>query len=203
MPPRKKRRSRKGAARKKTPANKGTHSWRTFAIGFIAGLCSAFGGLYLYKNDLDTNLGDGIRNLLESRSSPEQLADAAQQGQSSGPKPVFDFYTVLPEYETVIDEKQYQRETRKTQTETKSSSAAYVLQAASYSSFKDADKLKAKLALNGLTSKIEKVTVAGKGNFYRVRLGPYSNAGTMRDVDKRLKSLGIKPMHLKVRASTG
>ena len=109
---------------------------------------------------------------------------------------------MLPEYETVIDEKQYNRETRKTPTVTKSSSA-YILQAASYSSFKDADKLKAKLALNGLTSKIEKVTVAGKGNFYRVRLGPYSNAGTMRDVDKRLKSLGIKPMHLKVRASTG
>ena len=201
MPPRRKRKGRKGA-HKKAPANKGARSWRTFVVGFIAGLCSAFAGLYLYQNDLDTSLGAGIKNLLENRSTPEQQADAAQQGQNKGPKPVFDFYTVLPEYETVIDEKQYNRETRKTPTVTKSSSA-YVLQAASYSSFKDADKLKAKLALNGLTSKIEKVTVAGKGNFYRVRLGPYSNAGTMRDVDKRLKSLGIKPMHLKVRASTG
>lgn len=201
MPPRRKRNGRKGA-RKKAPANKGSLPWGVFAAGFLAGLCCAFAGLYLYQNDLDTNLGAGIKNLLENRSSPEQQATAAQQGQSSGPKPVFDFYTVLPEYETVIDEKQYQRETRKTPTTTKSSSA-YVLQAASYSSFKEADKLKAKLALNGLTSKIEKVTVAGKGNFYRVRLGPYSNAGTMRDVDKRLKSLGIKPMHLKVHVNTG
>ncbi|MBW1855751.1 MAG: SPOR domain-containing protein, partial [Deltaproteobacteria bacterium] len=73
------------------------------------------------------------------------------------------------------------------------------LQAASYSSFNDADKLKAKLALNGLTSRIEKISVDGKGQFYRVRLGPYSSTRTKKDVVKRLGALGIKPLHLKVK----
>ena len=90
MPPRRKRKGRKGA-HKKAPANKGARSWRTFVVGFVAGLCSAFAGLYLYQNDLDTSLGAGIKNLLENRSTPEQQADAAQQGQNKGPKPVFDF----------------------------------------------------------------------------------------------------------------
>jgi cell division protein FtsN len=204
MPPRRNRGRRKGAARK-TPAAQGSISWRIFAAGFVAGLCSTFVGLYLYTNDLDTNLGAGIRNLLENRNSSEQPVETARQGPSSSPKPVFDFYTVLPEYETVIDEKQYRLETRKTQKKATHAepSTAYILQAASYASFKDADKLKAKLALNGLMSNIEKVTVAGKGNFFRVRLGPYSNTNTMQDADKRLKSLGIKPLHLKVRAGNG
>ena len=202
MPPRRKRSGRKGAARKPSPGSSGSSSWKGFAAGFITGLASAFLGLYLYQSDPDLNLGAGIKNLLENRRVPEQQAVEVNQQQAKSPQPVFDFYTVLPEYETVIDEKQYRRETRK-EPAASQANTAYVLQAASYSSFKEADKLKAKLALNGLNSKIEKVTVAGKGNFYRVRLGPYSNTGTMRDVDKPLKSLGIKPMHLKVRSGAG
>lgn len=202
MPPRRKRSGRKGATRKPSPSSSAGSSWRGFAAGFVAGLVSAFLGLYLYQNDPDINLGAGIKNLLENRSTPEQPSGTADTAQANNPKPVFDFYTVLPEYETVIDEKQYRRETRK-EPAARKINTAYVLQAASYSSFKEADKLKAKLALNGLTAKIEKVTVAGKGNFYRVRLGPYSSTGTMSDVDKRLKSLGIKPMRLKVRSGAG
>jgi cell division septation protein DedD len=202
MPPRRKRSSHKGAKRKPAPSSSAGSTWRGFAAGFVAGLVSAFLGLYLYTNDPDINLGAGIKNLLENRSIPEQPSGTANPAQASNPKPVFDFYTVLPEYETVIDEKQYRRETRK-EPAARKTNTAYVLQAASYSSFKEADKLKAKLALNGLTAKIEKVTVAGKGNFYRVRLGPYSSTGTMSDVDKRLKSLGIKPMRLKVRSGAG
>jgi cell division protein FtsN len=104
---------------------------------------------------------------------------------------------VLPEYETVVDEKQFIQDVQKPAKKQEKEST-YILQAASYSSFKDADKLKAKLALNGLSSRIEKISVEGKGQFYRVRLGPYSSTKTKKDVVKRLGTLGIKPLHLKV-----
>jgi len=199
MPPRKKRSGRKGA-RKTTGA--GGRAWGSLLAGFAAGVLVTLLGMFVYATSHDISFGAGIRNLLDNRSTPRQTVPEPQPRDTSSPRPVFDFYTVLPEYETVIDEKQYQREASKAPAR-KEPDIAYVLQAASYSSFKDADKLKAKLALNGLSSKIEKVTVTGKGDFFRVRLGPYSNPATMRDVDKRLRSLGIKPMHLKVRAGAG
>ena len=47
----------------------------------------------------------------------------------------------------------------------------YVLQVGSYSSFKDADRVKATLALQGLESFIQKVSIEERGDFFRVRVG--------------------------------
>jgi len=195
MPPRKKPGKRKGASRKLVPFT--AARWPTLIAGILLGVLLSFGGMYIYSSGMKMNLGEGIKNLVNSRLDNTEARASKEKKIPDEPKPVFDFYTVLPEYETVVDEKQFFREApklaRKQETE-----STYILQAASYSSFKDADKLKAKLALNGLSSRIEKITVDGKGQFYRVRLGPYSSTRTKKDVVKRLGALGIKPLHLKV-----
>ena len=195
MPPRKKARKRKGAARKSGPST--AVRWPTFIAGTMAGIVLSLGGMYIYASGMKMTLGAGIKNLVESRAVSPDVVASKNTKKSDDPKPVFDFYTVLPEYETVVDEKQFIHDVQKT-VKKQEKESTYILQAASYSSFKDADKLKAKLALNGLSSKIEKITVDGKGQFYRVRLGPYSSTKTKKDVVKRLGSLGIKPLHLKV-----
>jgi len=195
MSPRKKRGKRKGASRKS--ASSSATRWPTLIAGIFLGVLLSFGGMYIYASGMKMKLGEGIKNLVNSRIDTSETRARKDKKIPDEPKPVFDFYTVLPEYETVIDEKQFIREAskpaRKQETE-----STYILQAASYSSFKDADKLKAKLALNGLSSRIEKISVDGKGQFYRVRLGPYSSTRTKKDVVKRLGALGIKPLHLKV-----
>jgi hypothetical protein len=197
MPPRRKKSSgRKGAVRKSSSAS--TFSWGNFLSGVITGIVLSFGGLYLYTSDIEMNFGDGIRNFINNRASVDDGSGKTVSPKLEDPKPVFDFYTVLPEYETVVNEKQFIRETPGTSKKAEKT-ATYILQAASYKSFKDADMLKAKLALNGLSSRIEKISVEGKGNFYRVRLGPYSSARTKKDVVNRLADLGIKPLHLKVK----
>ncbi|HEC26213.1 MAG TPA: hypothetical protein ENI67_02245 [Gammaproteobacteria bacterium] len=195
MPPRKKTGKRKGASRK--PASLIAIRWPTLITGILLGGLLSFGGMYIYASGMKMNLGAGIKNLVNSRL--ENTEAKARKGIKipDEPKLVFDFYTVLPEYETVVDEKQFFREVPKPARKQKPEST-YILQAASYSSFKDADKLKAKLALNGLSSRIEKISVDGRGQFYRVRLGPYSSIRTKKDVVKRLGALGIKPLHLKV-----
>lgn len=195
MPPRKKSRSRKGASRRTT--NSITARWPAFLMGIIAGVVLTTGSMVYYTSDMKMSFGSGIKNFLNSRGSTTVKTGSQAVVKNNDPKPVFDFYTVLPEYETVVDEKQFIREAKKTSSK-KKAAPKYILQAASYSSFKDADKLKAKLALNGLTARIEKISVEGKGQFYRVRLGPYSSANTKKDVVKRLGTLGIKPLHLKV-----
>ena len=195
MPPRRKTQKRKGASRKNATAN--VNRWPTFIGGMLVGALLTIGGMYIYASGMKMNLGAGIKNLIDNRAGNTEETVSKDIQAANDPKPVFDFYTVLPEYETVVDEKQFIHDVKKP-ARPQEKDATYILQAASYSSFKDADKLKAKLALNGLTSRIEKITVEGKGQFYRVRLGPYSSTATKKDVVKRLGALGIKPLHLKV-----
>lgn len=195
MPARRKTQRHKGASR--TSAATSVNRLPAFIGGIIVGALISVAGMYIYASGMQMNLGAGIKNLVNSRAGSSEKAESKSSQQVNDPKPVFDFYTVLPEYETVVDEKQFIHDVQKP-AKKKEKESTYILQAASYSSFKDADKLKAKLALNGLSSRIEKISVEGKGQFYRVRLGPYSSTATKKDVVKRLGSLGIKPLHLKV-----
>lgn len=195
MAGRRKTQKRKGASRKNTAAS--VNRWPTFIGGILVGVLLTIGGMYIYASGLKMNLGAGIKNLINNRGGNTEKVVSKDIKAAIDPKPVFDFYTVLPEYETVVDEKQFIHDVKKP-ARPQEKDSTYILQAASYSSFKDADKLKAKLALNGLSSRIEKISVEGKGQFYRVRLGPYSSTATKKDVVKRLGALGIKPLHLKV-----
>ena len=198
MPPRRKTKKRKGASRKNDTAK--VSSWPAFIGGMLVGVLLTIGGMYIYASGIKMNLGAGIKNLVDNRAGNTEEATSKDIKATNDPKPVFDFYTVLPEYETVVDEKQFIHDVKKP-ARPQEKEPTYILQAASYSSFKDADKLKAKLALNGLSSRIEKISVEGKGQFYRVRLGPYSSTATKKDVVKRLGALGIKPLHLKIESN--
>ncbi|MYB35752.1 MAG: hypothetical protein F4X92_11700 [Gammaproteobacteria bacterium] len=82
-----------------------------------------------------------------------------------------------------------------------SSEIHFILQAASFKRQSDAEQLRARLALSGLTSNIQKVTIQDRGDFYRVRLGPFSVYEEMENADKVLKEEGIKPLRLKVSKS--
>lgn len=76
----------------------------------------------------------------------------------------------------------------------------FMLQAGSYRTVADADRLKATLALNGMVSEIQKVTIQGRGDFYRVRLGPFATYQAMVEVDRQLGRAGIKALRLRMKA---
>ena len=75
----------------------------------------------------------------------------------------------------------------------------YVLQVGSYQSFEDADRMKAKLAFSGLIAFIQKVSIEGRGDFYRVRLGPYDSIETMQSANSALQGQGINAVRFKVK----
>ncbi len=80
----------------------------------------------------------------------------------------------------------------------KTAASHYMLQAGSFSQSADAERQKARLALLGLGAQIQKVTIQGRGDFYRVRLGPYSDFGRMEEAGKLLDREGIQSIQLKV-----
>jgi len=121
----------------------------------------------------------------------------------------FDFYTILPEVHRKA-EAIFPRAHRKPPSEPTGHAAPgttpgpqiihvggrFILQAASFPDVADANRLRAKLALRGLTSYIEKVSISGRGAFYRVRLGPLHKAALGHD-RKILAHLGLKPILLR------
>lgn len=79
------------------------------------------------------------------------------------------------------------------------SSSLYVLQVGSFQKFEDADRVKATLALNGIGSFIQKVTVEGRGDFYRVRVGPYEQIQEVRKSGEALAKLGFHPLRFRLK----
>ena len=75
---------------------------------------------------------------------------------------------------------------------------SYFLQAGSFPNPSDADNLKARLALMGMEANVEPANVAGKGTWYRVRLGPYTRVDEINRVRQQLTQNGIDVSLIKV-----
>jgi len=100
-------------------------------------------------------------------------------------EPRYDFFTLLPEKEVVIPD--YEIKTRKREEQSGNvRNARYMMQVGSFRNNKDADRLKAKLALIGIESKIELAKI-GDVNWYRVKLGPFLNMSAVETVRQRLR----------------
>ena len=107
----------------------------------------------------------------------------------SNSKPKFDFYTILPELEVAIPEQELINTNKNSSTNT--TSQQYILQAGSFKKFEEADKLKARLALEGIVANIQKVKINDSDTWHRVRIGPLNNISLLNKTRRRLRSLGI------------
>jgi cell division protein FtsN len=76
---------------------------------------------------------------------------------------------------------------------------SYILQAGSFAGFEEADQMKARLALAGLVAHIQKIIIEGKGEYHRVRLGPYEKIEQLDATAIQLQKMGIKAIRLKVK----
>jgi cell division protein FtsN len=66
----------------------------------------------------------------------------------------------------------------------------YYVQAGSFQNVGDAEKLKAKLAFSGFEANIQTANIPDKGEWHRVRLGPYNNSEAGKTI-AALKQNGI------------
>jgi cell division protein FtsN len=138
------------------------------------------------------------------------------------PKPRFDFYTLLPEMEVVVPEEEIappparsvQRpaveSTPVTQPEPASPAAkatpakaspveTYLLQVGSFRNGEQAERFKAELALLGLETSIQKVTIDNKSTYHRVRVGPFHDSGSLNNARSRLSKQGIESRVIKIK----
>jgi len=127
----------------------------------------------------------------------------AEKGGKSSERPRFEFYQILPGDKEVSD-REAKAATAKaapppTAPRPGSSPASpkphtgevYWLQAGAFSEEKEADNLKAKIALTGLEAAVRPVTIPDKGTLYRVRLGPYQSLEDANRIKTALSQNGV------------
>ena len=162
-------RSSRDFAKKPSPRKKGVPGWVWLLSGLLIGLFIAFltylqqSGELLPTQGTKKELASSKQDTRSVRKQPQEKAPEKKSGIH------FDFYSILPEMEVIIPAEELKSPDQS------GPPATYFLQVGSFRNAEDADTQKARLALLGLVSSIQKVTVDGKGSWYRVRLGPYSD----------------------------
>lgn len=74
----------------------------------------------------------------------------------------------------------------------------YLLQAGAFQASGQAEEMKARIAMLGLSARVESASING-GTVYRVRMGPYGTASDLADAKRKLASGGMQAMAIKVR----
>jgi cell division protein FtsN len=187
---RKRRRNRGGAS--------DYPGWAWMIFGLAIGLSVAF-AIYINGRESRVPQQPVAREAASMAEAPEETpSPAAEIPADIGepPKPRFDFYNMLPNFEVIIPE---QEPDVSTDTVAKAvvEPGVYVLQAGSFTQHADADRRRAQLALQGIESTIQRVTIDDK-TYHRVRIGPIEDLEQLNVVRTRLREAGIDVLRIRL-----
>ena len=202
---------KKRAPTRKKPAPKpGMPGWAWMVVGLSIGL---FAGFLFYLSKRPVSAPTAIT----LPAPPAHNAGKAVEPKVSKPapaqkkpvKPKFDFYTLLPELEVVVPKGNYTvtKPGQKGSTASSTTSApppaietpgTYMLQAGSFRSYAQADRMKATLALLGVVGNIQQVKV-NSDTWNRVQIGPFKDLKKLNTVRNELQKHQIDTLVLKVK----
>jgi hypothetical protein len=168
-----------------------------FGIGLAAGLCVA-GLIYIADHhaadvapeaphptphkgagDAGTGAGGG--------------ADAATA--AAGGEGKYDFYQMLPKFEVVVPEKEHGA--RLPPAAQIDRPGVYFLQAGSYRSFDEADRVRAQLVKQGIDASVQRVAV-DTDVWHRVRIGPISDLAKLNRLRQQLRQGDLDSLVIRV-----
>ena len=209
---------RSGRKQARRSGGGGTPGWVFASGGLVVGRAVA-GGWYLHR-------GGKVDDLMP-RPNPDARAPAppeepVAQDAPAPRKPKYEFYDVLRENEHVFPDAELnaqaaaEAEAARTGGDAPATPAPdasvsepddavpaveapgprYLIQAGAFRSLADADAIKARIALTGEIARVEPAQVDG-GTIYRVRLGPYPNAGALAAAKQALASHGIEAVAIR------
>jgi len=210
-------------AQSKTPAEtsrKPPAGWVWLALGVTIGLFSAFLAYLVISKPADENPNPTTANnqhTLAQKTTVTTTQQATPANEVAEPR--FSFYTELPKRTLEIPEaeiKTLSGDNEKKPTtvshqpkaalppaqtsslKTNKPSHAYILQAGSFKKHREADQLKAKLALIGVEANIQAVSVNKNDRWFRVRVGPYGKQQQANAVKEKLRKNRIPAIVLKL-----
>ncbi len=190
---RKKVSTRRGARRK---SSGGAPAWLWLLGGILIGLGIAV--VLMFKGYLP-ELKQHILSEKDKADGTGEPALVEEKGREAEKpkKPRYDFFTVLPEMEVVVPEKELRRQADPvTDPVVGDANDSYILQVGSFQSASDAEQMKARIALLGSVANVQTVTVNGQ-TWHRVRIGPFKGARQTEEIRRMLADNQIETLVMK------
>lgn len=182
-------------SKRRSGGSSGLSGMAGFVCGLALGLAVAV-GVYIYDRRTDARVAQASAPM--SRDDAQDQAKPAPKSQEEGEAQQFDFYEMLPKYEVVIPEQDGKAGSPPAVVSGPvEKPGAYILQAGSFRNHKDADRVKAMIAMQGVESKIQKVTI-DKDTWHRVRVGPITNLSQLEDTRSKLRQAQIDALVIRV-----
>lgn len=169
-------------------------AWGGFTIGLLIGLAVAT-AVYIYDRRPGANINASsapLSNEKEASTSSAPTPESAQSGTE------FDFYDVLPKLEVEVARDAAQPSGSASAAGAIDIPGSYVLQVGSYRNFADADRVRARLAIQGIESNIQKISI-DSDVWHRVRIGPINNLNRLEDTRRKLREAQIDTLVIKQR----
>ncbi len=184
---------------KPAPAKKGSLLLPGILVGMVLGVGIAAAFAWFIAQPPNPFI-----NKSESPGKPIELSPVKPSGTPAAVSPEaaqeqvrsYEFYKVLTEKNdnpVVVSPHAVETKPSPARVESKPAPPTFspkLIQVAAFSRADDAEKHKAALAFHGLSARVE-VGQSANGPIYRVRLGPYRNAGELSRVQSVLKQNGV------------
>lgn len=195
----------KPAASKSGSNSKGSAFFTGLLVGLLLGVgLSVALTMYIKGGDSPFSNNKVVRPALENLSEKLSKNKSSEETTSSSEESVnnlktdnkFDFYTILPETESTVTEKEIKENTLTIKKDN------YFLQVGAFQNEADADNMKAKLALQGYEAVVQTATIPEKGVWHRVRVGPLSDIAQINKTRGDLTTNGFNTDLIKVHTET-
>ncbi len=161
-------------------ASGGFSGWTGIAVGLLVGLGLAIAAWLYLERDV--------------APEPEQAPARAEPAEETPSD--FSYHDSLPDFEVVIPEPA--KDSPQPQGRDPIEQAgAYLLQVGSYRDYTEADRVRAQLALQGIASSVQKVSV-DDNNWHRVRIGPIEDLAELNRIRQRLAEAGMDVLVMRV-----
>lgn len=168
--------------------------WMWMLFGLSIGLAVAFA---IYMKDREAS---GQAQPVTPAAEPVARAQGGPRAEvpepAAQPERRFDFYDMLPNFEVIIPEQELDVR-RDSEPDPVEQPGVYVLQAGSFTAFGDADRRRAELALLGVESRIQRVTIDEK-TYHRVRIGPTRDLDRLNELRARLRQAEIDVLRIRL-----
>jgi cell division protein FtsN len=186
--------------RKQSSKQGGSMPWGPMLISFAVGVFVMF-----------------LLHLKENVPADQQQAKTTQQQpKKSSVEPTFDFYTLLPETEVVVEKPKTianqpivssppeeisaaPEQTQQAAAEPPADAVSYMIQVGSFKKLEDADGFRARLAFLGIESKVQTVTIDNTDTWHRVQVGPVVGRSKADALQKQLRDNNIDSLLLRAK----
>ena len=208
----------KAQAQPKQNAKKASSPWAGLFIGIIVGIFIAFLAYLVINQPEDVRQPPSSSTNTEAKKPIAAKPSPSSETTQTDNKPRFTFYNDLANNTVEIPKEELQSLTGEHPNQNKPSSEsqaaltngtkpapstliqnkAYILQAGSFKSYREAEQLKAKLAFLGVEANIQAVSVNAGERWHRVRIGPFASERQADEIKRKLRQKHIAAIVLKL-----